>query len=119
KKITAYQNPQITIEVDGQTVDLSSPDGMVYPIIYEGRSYVPAKYVAEALGATINWNNARQVVEITSGEGIDPSLGIPSKDTSTPAQESNNGNGSNAGSGSSAGTGAASSNKGSFADPIK
>lgn len=80
-KITAYQNPEIQIKVDGSLVDLNSEDGMQYPIVYNGRSYVPARTLAEALGGKVSWNEAESTVEVTSGtvpEGADK----PRKDNS-------------------------------------
>lgn len=82
KKITAYQNAAIKVEVDGSSIDLSSSNGMLYPIVYNGNSYVPAKAVAEALGATVKWNGSRQAVEITSGE-TSSNAGIPYNDNTS------------------------------------
>lgn len=111
KKITAYQNAAIKVEVDGQSIDLSSSNGMLYPIVYNGNSYVPAKAVAEALGATVKWNGNRQAVEITSSGGVPSNAGIPYNDnssstpsTSKPSASTNT---------------AASSNKGTMSDPVK
>lgn len=83
KQITAYQNAGIQLKVNGSPVDLSSEDGMMYPIVYEGHSYVSAKAVAEALGATVKWNNDTQTVEISSSGSVPSGAGIPSKDNSS------------------------------------
>lgn len=86
KKVTAYQNADISIKVNGKTVDLSSEDGMMYPLVYDGHSYVSAKAVAEALGASVNWDDATQTVAITSGTGVSTNDGKPVKDnTNKPA----------------------------------
>ena len=39
----------------------------VAPIIIEGRTLLPARYIAEALGATVEWVGAEQKVVITRG----------------------------------------------------
>ncbi|MEK4511067.1 stalk domain-containing protein [Paenibacillus sp. FSL K6-2524] len=83
KKITAYENAAIKVEVDGKSVNFSSDEGMMYPIVYNGHSYVSAKAVAEALGATVEWDGARQAVVITSSGEVAPELGIPNKDNTT------------------------------------
>jgi hypothetical protein len=69
KKISAYQNQAMKITVDGKEIDSSSPEGVLYPIVYEGHSYVSAKAVAEALGASVTWNGATTTVEISSSTG--------------------------------------------------
>jgi hypothetical protein len=116
KQITAYQNPAITIKVNGNTVDLSSDEGMMYPLIYDGHSYVSARALAEAMGGTVAWNAETQTVEVTTGSI--PSGALPSKDnskaspppkpTQTPAPTAKPSAGS-----------AASTNTGSLSDPIK
>ncbi|MFC5449061.1 stalk domain-containing protein [Paenibacillus aestuarii] len=84
KQISAYQNAAIKVAVNGNPVDLSSDDGTMYPIVYEGHSYVSAKAVAEALGATVKWNNESQTVEISSSNAA--SSAVPSKDNTTPSK---------------------------------
>jgi flagellar hook assembly protein FlgD len=81
KQISAYQNAALNVTVNGKSIDLSSDEGMMYPIVYDGHSYVSAKAVAEALGASVKWNNETQTVEISSSTSN--SLGIPSKDNTT------------------------------------
>ncbi|WP_426450307.1 stalk domain-containing protein [Paenibacillus sp. S-38] len=70
KKISAHLNTRMTMQVDGHTVDLSDPEGKeeLAPIVYQGRSYVPAKPLAEALGAKVSWEEATETVVITSAE---------------------------------------------------
>ncbi|WP_312876235.1 stalk domain-containing protein [Paenibacillus alginolyticus] len=84
KQISAYQNAALHVTVNGHTVDMSSEDGMMYPIVYDGHSYVSAKAVAEALGASVKWNNGTQTVEITSNN---ISAGVPNKDNTKPTTE--------------------------------
>ena len=38
----------------------------VAPIIVDGRTYTPTRFVAEKLGATVDWNEAAQLVTVTS-----------------------------------------------------
>ncbi|WP_243633350.1 stalk domain-containing protein [Paenibacillus xerothermodurans] len=55
---------------------------MMYPLVYEGHSYVSARALAEALGATVKWNNDTQTVEVTTS-GAPATAGMPDKDNST------------------------------------
>ena len=54
-------NPVAT--VDGEKVTLDSP-----PVIVEGRTLVPVRFISEALSATVNWNAETRVVSILPGE---------------------------------------------------
>lgn len=107
KKITAYQNYAIGIEVGGKKVDLSMDGKKLYPITFEGRTYVPARIVADSLGANVQWDDKRQTVVITP-EGQTP----PKIDTGS----SNSGSSNTTAPSGSAST---SSNKGSLEDPVK
>ena len=40
----------------------------VAPLIKEGRTYTPARFVAEQLGAKVTWNEAKQLVTVTKGD---------------------------------------------------
>ncbi len=89
QKITAYLNKGLTLEVDGEVLKPTEDDGSrLYPIVYNGRTYVPAKVVANALGASVDYNSAGNgTVIITSGNSND-NEGQPTKDGNT----SNNSN---------------------------
>ncbi len=52
-------NQGITIFVDGSKVETDVP-----PQIIDGRTMVPIRFVAEALGAKVNWNEVERSVEI-------------------------------------------------------
>lgn len=119
-QITAYQNKAISIEVGGKRVNLTEGSENLYPIIYEGRTYVSAKSVAEALGATVKWNASRQVVEITPSGSVPDNAGVPYKDnstTNTPTNTTPSTPTPNTTTPSTSGT--ASTNKGTLSDPIK
>ncbi|MBR5538353.1 MAG: copper amine oxidase N-terminal domain-containing protein, partial [Clostridia bacterium] len=51
-----------TAKVDGEEVELDSP-----AYIDEGnnRTYLPVRFVAEALGATVGWDEATKTVTLT------------------------------------------------------
>ena len=52
-----------TAVIDGKAVTND-----VAPIIVNGRTYTPARFVAEALGAKVDWNEATRTVTITKGD---------------------------------------------------
>ena len=45
-------------------IDVSLPHGMGKPLIVEGTTYVPLRYVAETLGATVRWDNTDRIVSV-------------------------------------------------------
>jgi hypothetical protein len=52
-----YDNIKIT--VDGEEVKMD-----VEPFSYQNRTFVPVRFVSEALGAQVNWNSETKTVEI-------------------------------------------------------
>lgn len=61
KNIEAFYN-DIKLMVNGKIVDTKQDA----PFIYNGRTYTPSRYVAEALGATVKWNETTNTVEVTN-----------------------------------------------------
>lgn len=119
-QITAYQNKAISIEVGGKRVNLTEGSENLYPIIYEGRTYVSAKSVSEALGATVKWNASRQVVEITPSGSVPDNAGVPYKDNSSTNTSTNTTPPTSTPNPTTPSTsGTASTNKGTLSDPIK
>ncbi|MGF7049468.1 hypothetical protein J2T13_003979 [Paenibacillus sp. DS2015] len=51
--------------VNGKTVTLDAPSTQI-----KGRTFVPARFVAESLGADVKWDNAKQQVIITTGAAV-------------------------------------------------
>ncbi|MDR0273540.1 MAG: glycoside hydrolase family 11 protein [Clostridiales bacterium] len=46
------------------TIDVPLPDGMGSPVIVEGRTFVPARFVGEVLNATVDWDDVNRAVVI-------------------------------------------------------
>ena len=65
EKVQAYVNHEMSFEFDGEKAVL--PDGYEV-LVYEGRSYVPARFVAEKLGAEVDWKEETKVISITAKE---------------------------------------------------
>lgn len=66
KNIEAFYN-NIKIKVYGQLVDTEGNE----PFIVDGRTYVPARYVAEAMGGHVNWNAETNTVEVVKPEALE------------------------------------------------
>lgn len=76
-----YNN--IKVVVNGETVTFAKGEE---PVTINSRTYVPAKYVAEALGATVKWDGTSSTVNITGATTkttVEPSVPstTPSSDT--------------------------------------
>lgn len=77
---------QATVDGQQQTIDVA-------PFIIGASTYVPLRFVSQALGATVNWDNANRVVAIVaSGANVSQNNNPPAQ-TVTPAAQ-NNGNNS-------------------------
>lgn len=72
--LEAFYN-DIKLMVYGNIVDTQGND----PFIVNGRTYVPARYVAEAMGGEVEWNETENTVEITKAA---PPTHEPTKMTS-------------------------------------
>ena len=53
--------------VNGESKNLDAP-----PILYEDRTMVPLRFIAEALGADVKWDPAEQKIMIAGGKGSGP-----------------------------------------------
>lgn len=63
KTLEAVYN-NIKLSVYGQVIDTQGNE----PFIVEGRTYVPARYVAEAMGGVVKWNETENTVEVVKPE---------------------------------------------------
>lgn len=71
----AYAGSPITLLINGKTINC----GNTSPQMINGRTYVPARFVAEPLGAAVNWNSSTNEIFITAG-GSSSSVTSPSND---------------------------------------
>ena len=80
KTISAYLNYGITVKYNGDVQVLKDANGnRVYPISYEGTTYLPVRAVANLLGIEVNWDGATNTVWL--GEGF-----IPTTESNTSGQ---------------------------------
>lgn len=67
KQIIAYLNYGIDIVVDGEVKELHDANGnRVYPISYNGTTYVPVRGIGDILGVKVEWDSKEGNVVITT-----------------------------------------------------
>jgi len=77
QKVNVTENGTViilTIDRASLAVNGTTQQMDVAPVIKNGRTYLPARYVAEALGAKVDWNQATQTVTITLGDATAPPI---------------------------------------------
>ena len=69
KEISAYLNYGITIKYNGEVQNLTDAGGnRVYPITYNGTTYLPVRAVSNMLGIGVDWDGATQTVLLGKAE---------------------------------------------------
>lgn len=69
KEISAYLNYDITIKYNGEVQNLTDAGGnRVYPITYNGTTYLPVRAVSNMLGIGVDWDGATQTVLLGKAE---------------------------------------------------
>ena len=72
EKIEAYINNAVTFTIDKKNMEL--PEG--YEVLtYNNRTYVPIRFIAENLGAEVEWNEVNKNINITSESRTQKYLG--------------------------------------------
>ena len=63
KEIKAYLNYEIAIKLDGEEQTMYDANGnRVYPVTYNGTTYVPIRAVSNMLGIDVDWDGATKSV---------------------------------------------------------
>ena len=74
EEVKAYLNKGITLKLNGQTWEAKDSNGnRLYPITYEGSTYLPVRSVGEALGVKIGWDGETNTVLIGEDQAVAPS----------------------------------------------
>ena len=72
QEIQAFLDPTITIKLEGEAQTfLDAKGNRVYPITYEGSTYLPVRAVAGLAGLEVNWDQATRTVELGQSKGVD------------------------------------------------
>ena len=65
--VTAELRPDFTIVVDGTVRTFQDVNGnTVYPMLYNGSTYLPVRAVGELMGKTVSWNGSTQTVTLST-----------------------------------------------------
>ena len=65
QQITAYLDAGITVTLDGEAQVLTDAKGTrLYPITYNGSTYLPVRAVAGLAGLEVNWDQATKTVQL-------------------------------------------------------
>lgn len=87
-KIEAELRPDFTIEVDGKEQVFKDAQGnIVYPILYDGTTYLPVRAVGELMGKTVYWYEGEKRIDLKteSTTVTDADVIVPSSPSATPA----------------------------------
>ena len=72
QEIAAYLNANITVKLDGEAQTfLDAKGNRVYPITYQGSTYLPVRAVAGLVGLDVDWDQATQTVLLGQTKGVD------------------------------------------------
>ncbi len=77
--IPAYAAQKIAITLDGVLLTTETS-----PVVIKGRTYVPARIIAENLGATVDWKDNSVIVSTAAGEVITLPMGSKIATTTYP-----------------------------------
>lgn len=66
RSVTAELRPDVSVELNGVKQNLKDGKGnAVYPILYNGSTYLPVRAVGELAGMSVYWDDDTQTVELT------------------------------------------------------
>lgn len=68
--ISAYLNKTVTITMEGKEQILKDASGnRVYPITYNGSTYLPVRAISDLLGVPVDWDGSTRTVMLGKQEG--------------------------------------------------
>ncbi len=69
QKIEAELRPDFTIKVDGKTQTFKNANGdVVYPLLYDGTTYLPVRAIGELMGKTVYWYEGDKLIELKDAD---------------------------------------------------
>ena len=102
EKIQAEVRQDFTVKIDGEVKTFQSADGKtVYPILYEGTTYLPLRAIGNIMGKTVYWYEADKLIELKDEDSTvtDADVIVPENgnngNNSNKDKNGNNGNGNN------------------------
>lgn len=71
QEIKAYLNYGVTVKYEGEAQKFYDANGkQVYPITYEGTTYLPLRALGNLLGLNVDWNQATKTVLLDEPSGV-------------------------------------------------
>ena len=76
--ITAQLRPDLTIKVAGQPQSFADVNGnVVYPIMYNGTTYLPVRGIGQLFGQAIDWDGETQTVTVGEKDAFASLITLP------------------------------------------
>lgn len=70
KDVTVQVRTDFTIVIDGMTRQFRTSSGKaVYPLLYNGSTYLPLRAIGEIMDKEVSWNHSTKTVTLNSGDG--------------------------------------------------
>ena len=67
KTVLVQERKDFTIIIDGEKQTFRSSDGeRIYPLLYDGSTYLPLRAIGQIMGKTVEWDNDTKTVTLTS-----------------------------------------------------
>lgn len=72
QRVSAQLRPDFTIIIDGNEKSFSDVSGKtVYPVLYQGSTYLPVRAIGQIMGKTVDWNGNTKTVTLSGGSVTD------------------------------------------------
>ena len=82
KNITAELRGDVKVVVDGKVQSFQDANGKtVYPVMYEGTTYLPVRAISNLMGKAVNWDDATQTVQLGALDAYTDVVDMPDKGT--------------------------------------
>ncbi len=76
--VSAELRPDTRIVIDGTETAFYNADGrQVYPVLYQGTTYLPVRAIGELMGMSVDWNQSTKTITLTSPRTMPTVVGTP------------------------------------------
>ncbi len=75
QEVKAQLRQDFTVKIDGEVREFKNAQGKtVYPILYEGTTYLPVRAIGEIMGKTAYWNEEAKTIELKDAPASEPTV---------------------------------------------